>query len=445
MSTTQEEPTLQELMSRMAALEQVNARLLEELTNVRAERAPAAVEQANRQSLPRTRKSSRRRMLTTGLEVAAAAVGAGTLLELSSGVASAAQPKPGVFASSVAGKPAVSATGTNGADGVDASSDSGKGVSATSTSGTALVATTSTGLAGHFVGGDVTMDNNLKVAGELSTGTLSSGAGTFAVAAGTGVQGTSSSGDGVSGTGGFHGVVGKGGDFGVLGFSSSGVGINGATDGGIGVDGFSTQGGTGVQGRSQSGTGVEGSSDSLFGVLGKSDSGTGVSGSSSSGAGIVGFSNSGAGVRGFTGSGTGGLAGEFSGDVLVTGDLQVTGVKNFVQDHPTDPTKQIVYTALEGGEARTYTCGTAQLQSGKALIELPEHFGLVTEQAGLTIHLTPRDQWLQLYVVELDPRQSVVREAQGKSGKFDYLIHGRRKGYQHLQVIRTKREAVEQD
>ncbi len=417
MSTTQEEPTLQELMSRMAALEQVNARLLEELTNVRAERAPAAVEQANRQSLPRTRKSSRRRMLTTGLEVAAAAVGAGTLLELSSGVASAAQPKPGVFASSVAGKPAVSATGTNGADGVDASSDSGKGVSATSTSGTALVATTSTGLAGHFVGGDVTMDNNLKVAGELSTGTLSSGAGTFAVAAGTGVQGT----------------------------SSSGVGINGATDGGIGVDGFSTQGGTGVQGRSQSGTGVEGSSDSLFGVLGKSDSGTGVSGSSSSGAGIVGFSNSGAGVRGFTGSGTGGLAGEFSGDVLVTGDLQVTGVKNFVQDHPTDPTKQIVYTALEGGEARTYTCGTAQLQSGKALIELPEHFGLVTEQAGLTIHLTPRDQWLQLYVVELDPRQSVVREAQGKSGKFDYLIHGRRKGYQHLQVIRTKREAVEQD
>jgi hypothetical protein len=372
MSTTQEEPTLQELMSRMAALEQVNARLLEELTNVRAERAPAAVEQANRQSLPRTRKSSRRRMLTTGLEVAAAAVGAGTLLELSSGVASAAQPKAGVFASSVAGKPAVSATGTSGADGVDASSDSGTG----------LVAKSSSGLAGHFVG-NVAMDNNLKVVGALSTGTVfaSSDSGTATL-----------------------------------------VGLNGG-----------------------GGDGVFGNSGSAYGVHGISDSGTGVSGSSSSGAGIVGFSNSGAGFRGFTGSGTGGLAGEFSGDVLVTGDLQVTGVKNFVQDHPIDPTKQIVYTALEGGEARTYTCGTAQLQSGKALIELPEHFGLVTEQAGLTIHLTPRDQWLQLYVVELDPRQSVVREAQGKSGKFDYLIHGKRKGYQHLQVIRTKREAVEQD
>lgn len=383
MSTTQEEPSLQELMSRVAALEQVNACLLEELTNVRAERALTAVEQAKRQPLPRIRKSSRRRVLTTGLEVAAAAVGAGTLLELSSGVASAAHPKPGVFASSIAGNPAVSATGTNGAGGVDASSDSGTGVSATSGSGTGLVAKSNSGLAGHFVG-NVNMENSLDVAG-----TLSGGVATFAS---SGMDTT---------------VV-------------KASGSNGAN-------------------------GVEGVSDSHFGVLGISDSGTGVSGSSSSGAGIVGFSNSGAGVRGFTGSGTGGLAGEFSGDVLVTGDLQVTGMKNFVQDHPTDPTKQIVYTALEGGEAGTYTCGTALLQSGKALIELPEHFSLVTEQAGLTIQLTPRDQWLQLYVVELDPRQSVVREAQGKSGEFDYLIHGRRKGYQHLQVIRTKREAVEQD
>lgn len=127
-----------------------------------------------------------------------------------------------------------------------------------------------------------------------------------------------------------------------------------------------------------------------------------------------------------------------AGNVSVTGNLSVSGVKNFVQDHPTDLTKEIVYTALEGGEAGTYIRGTAKLVNGKAMIELPEHFSLVTDQEGLTIHLTPRNEWLQLYVVELDTRQSVVREAQGKSGEFDYIIHGVRKGYKHYQVIRTK-------
>ncbi|MBI1744105.1 hypothetical protein HYR54_13710, partial [Candidatus Acetothermia bacterium] len=66
------------------------------------------------------------------------------------------------------------------------------------------------------------------------------------------------------------------------------------------------------------------------------------------------------------------------------GDLFVTGTKSFVQDHPTDPTKQIVYVALEGGEAGTYVRGTGQLVNGEAVIELPEHFGLVTNDQRLT-------------------------------------------------------------
>src|SRR5260221_10109231 len=163
MGTTKEEPPLKEWVSRLAELEQAHARLQEKLESS-SETAPAAK-----------------------------------------------PPRPGVFASDVAGTPAVSAMGTNGADGVDATSDSGTGVSATSGSGTGLVATSSSGLAGHFVGnvsmdnglnvagalssssgtftstgtaghfaGNVNMDNNLNVAGALSTGTLSSGAGALA-------------------------------------------------------------------------------------------------------------------------------------------------------------------------------------------------------------------------------------------------------------------------
>jgi hypothetical protein len=63
----------------------------------------------------------------------------------------------------------------------------------------------------------------------------------------------------------------------------------------------------------------------------------------------------------------------------------------------------------------------------------------VTGDDGLTIHLTPRGEWLQLYAVELSTTQCVVREAQGKSGSFDYLVHGIRKGHEDHQVIREKR------
>jgi hypothetical protein len=113
--------------------------------------------------------------------------------------------------------------------------------------------------------------------------------------------------------------------------------------------------------------------------------------------------------------------------------------KGFVQAHPTDPTKEIVYISLEGGEAGTYMRGTWKLDNGKAVIELPEHFGLVTSEDGLTIQLTPRGEWLQLYVVQLNTRQIVVQEAQGKSGQFDYLIQGVRKGYEHHEVIQEQK------
>src|SRR5258708_16971150 len=83
MGTTQEEPTLKELVSRLAELEQAHARLQEKLESS-SETAPAAK-----------------------------------------------PPRPGGFASDVAGTPAVSASGTNRADGVHATSDTGTAIPAT--------------------------------------------------------------------------------------------------------------------------------------------------------------------------------------------------------------------------------------------------------------------------------------------------------------------------
>ncbi len=117
----------------------------------------------------------------------------------------------------------------------------------------------------------------------------------------------------------------------------------------------------------------------------------------------------------------------------------ITGAaKMFVQAHPLDQTKEIVYVSLEGPEAGTYIRGTAQLTNGEAVIELPEHFSLVTNDQGLTVQLTPFGELLQLYVVEKSAKRIVVREANGKSGQFDYLVQGVRKGYENHQVIRDK-------
>ncbi|HEV8354966.1 MAG TPA: hypothetical protein VGR24_12350, partial [bacterium] len=149
----------------------------------------------------------------------------------------------------------------------------------------------------------------------------------------------------------------------------------------------------------------------------------------------VSLSPSGAGIFG-TGSG-GARAGDFVGNVNIAGNLTVSGTKGFVQPHPTQPGKEIVYVALEGPEAGTYIRGTGRLIHGQAVINLPEHFALVSEDQGLTVQLTPLGTWLQLYVHQQSPRRIVVREAQGKSGTFHYLVQGIRKGYAHHQVIRN--------
>jgi hypothetical protein len=123
----------------------------------------------------------------------------------------------------------------------------------------------------------------------------------------------------------------------------------------------------------------------------------------------------------------------------VDGNIKKTGTVMFVEDHPQDPTTEIVYVCLEGPEAGTYIRGTAQLINGEAVINLPEHFSFVTNDEGLTVQLTPVGEWLQLYVVEKGAQQFIVREANGKSGRFDYLVQGVRKGYENHQVIRDKK------
>ena len=124
----------------------------------------------------------------------------------------------------------------------------------------------------------------------------------------------------------------------------------------------------------------------------------------------------------------------------VVGSLSVTGTKNFVQRNPENAKQNIVYAALEGPEAGTYMRGSGTLVNGVARIALPHHFSLVTEEKSLTVQLTPRGKWSQLYVEKLTPGTLVVRSASGQTGEFDYLVQGVRKGFANFKVIRGAKE-----
>jgi hypothetical protein len=383
-------------------------------------------------AVPRTR---RRELLTKGgLGLAAVTVGVGGVLDLATGTAQATGASPGVFASSEAKTPAVKATGTNRAMGVDASSDKGTGVTASSNTGTGLAASSTSGLAGHFSTGNVQVDNDLTVTGQVSAGTLTSGAGAFTSAA---AATPAASGTGTSGAAG------------VTGSSDSGTGVTASSSTGTGLAASSTSGLAGhfSTGNVQVDNDLTVTGQVSAGTL-TSGPGTFTSASSSTPAVTAGNTSSGYAAV-FTGLDQSTVATvDTSGNVFMAGNCNVTGeltaaVKFFVQAHPADSGKEIVYVTLEGGEAGTYVRGTGQLHDGKAVVTLPEHFGLVTAADGMTTQLTPRGEWLQLYVTELNPAQIVVREAQGKSGLFDYFISGVRKGYEHHEVIQPKRHPPE--
>ena len=123
------------------------------------------------------------------------------------------------------------------------------------------------------------------------------------------------------------------------------------------------------------------------------------------------------------------------GNVAIDGDLLVYGRKQFVQAHPEDPSRLISYVSLEGPEAGTYVRGSARLIDGRAVVELPSHFGHVTAEEGLTVSVTPSGQWLELYVAERSTARIVVREAGHRSGTFDYLVQGVRKGFEDFRPV----------
>jgi hypothetical protein len=211
----------------------------------------------------------------------------------------------------------------------------------------------------------------------------------------------------------------------------------GTTDGAYGV--FGIPGGTsaaGVRGDSgyASSPGVVGAASSSYGVQGLSESSYGVYGSSQSSHGVYGTTSASSAYAGYFKASSSGSGGK---GVYVDGDIDKSGSNNFVVPHPFRTGVVIRYVSLEAGEAGTYCRGKGRLVRGRARIDLPEHFTLVTAEEGLTVQVTLTAPCGGLYVARSCPDSfEVVELGEGTSdATFDYFVLGIRKGYEDYEPV----------
>lgn len=194
-------------------------------------------------------------------------------------------------------------------------------------------------------------------------------------------------------------------------------GVSAAVSSGTAISGTSATGGDGVYGTSAdaSGSGVHGYLSANFAgskaVFGEH---TGTSG------GIYG-------VYGSVGSTATGNYGVYS-----FGNMGASGTKTFVEPHPADPTKVIRYVSLEGPEAGTYFRGTAVVRRGIAEIDVPESFRIVTDDEGLTVHVTPAGE-AQTWIQSADLNQIVIGAS--RDVVVHYIVHGVRRAHKDWQAV----------
>jgi hypothetical protein len=112
----------------------------------------------------------------------------------------------------------------------------------------------------------------------------------------------------------------------------------------------------------------------------------------------------GAGINAHPGGGTNGatvgLAGEFFGDVLIHGNLNVLATKNFKIDHPLDPENKYLYhAAIESSEVlNVYSGNLTTDPNGEAVVTLPEWFEALNKD--FRYQLTVVSQFAQAIVAE---------------------------------------------
>jgi hypothetical protein len=123
-----------------------------------------------------------------------------------------------------------------------------------------------------------------------------------------------------------------------------------------------------------------------------------------------------------------------NGSTNITGSLDVTGAftaqtKSFKIDHQRLPGKSLVYGVLEGPEHAVYTRGRL---TNNNIIQLPEEWEWLVDEASITVQLTPIGTHQQLYVETIENNQVVIN---GDVMDCFYLVHATRKDVELLDTV----------
>jgi hypothetical protein len=227
-----------------------------------------------------------------------------------------------------------------------------------------------------------------------------------------------------------------------------------STDGARGVMGFAqgTAGITyGVQGLTLSNSPY---AAGVYGLKGSDPGGSltsaGVRGGSVTHNGVLGISRNDNGVVGAhvdsTGSPqtTGCLGCSATYGVFAEGQIGATGAKPFIEPHPTDPTKEIAYVALEGPEAGTYFRGRGRIHNGTGVIMVPESFRFVSDEEGLTVQITPIGLAADVALVSVVSAglNTITVQSSARDLEFFYVVNGVRKAFKDWEVITENRHYV---
>ena len=115
--------------------------------------------------------------------------------------------------------------------------------------------------------------------------------------------------------------------------------------------------------------------------------------------------------------------------LYTTGNFVALGSKSFVEPHALDASKQINYITLEGPEAGTYFRGKGKFERGMAVISVPDHFRMITDQEGLSVQITPIGAMATVAVMKADLNEIVVQSS--RNVEFFYTVNGVRKAFKN--------------
>ena len=110
------------------------------------------------------------------------------------------------------------------------------------------------------------------------------------------------------------------------------------------------------------------------------------------------------------------------------GNLTATS-KSFLIDHPTQEGKQLQYGSLEGPEHGVYARG----YTDTAIIDLPEYWTELVDEASITVHITPKDFAQPNLFVSKVMDNKVYLQSDGDISSY-YIVNGTRKDIDPLEI-----------